>query len=259
MNIITHPDRFFRERLSGEVSLWLPAAAVLAAAVAQVVFINLFLSSIDRLVPYPGFLGPAMPAAHAAIFITVCVAWLLLAAYFWIFTPGHAGNSQQGFFRRALAVPGYGRVPVVAGYIILSVLFVVVWPMAGIAPAPGEKYHEYLDAEADMTAHLNPKNPSEMQKAHELLPHVVSLQHEAREEAVAGYNQIIDEIQQNPVMTAFFAAAKGLLVLSALWGGLIMAFGLKHAAGVSMKTSAVLVALPVGLEILLIIMSGPGP
>lgn len=254
MDIITRPDRFFQEHLSGEVSLWLPTAAV-----AQMVFINLILSSIDRLVPYKGFLNRAMPAAHAAIFITVCVAWLLLAAYFRIFTPGHAGNPRQGFFRKAQAVPGYGRVPVVAGYIILSVLFVVVWPMAGIAPAPGEKYHEYLDAEAATTAHLNPKSSSEMQKAHELLPHVVSLQHEAREEAVAGYNQIIDEIQQNPVMTAFFAAAKGLLVLSALWGGVIMAFGLKHAAGISMKTPAILVALPVSQEVLLIIMSGPGP
>ncbi len=92
-----------------------------------------------------------------------------------------------------------------------------------------------------------------------LLPHAVSLQYEAREEAVAGYNQIIDEIQQSPVTTAFFAAAKGLLVLPALRDGLIMAFGLKHAAGVSMRTSAVLVAHPVGLEILLIIMSGSRP
>ncbi len=168
MDIITHPDRFFRERLSGEVSLWLPAAAVPTTAVARMVFINLFLSSIDRLVPYPGFLGPAMPAVHAVIFISVCVAWLFIAAYFWIFTPGHAGNSQQGFFRKALAVPGYGRVPVVAGYIILSILFVVVWPMAGIAPAPGEKYLKYPDAEAAMTAHLSPESPSEMQKAHDV-------------------------------------------------------------------------------------------
>lgn len=209
LDIIFHPDRFLQERLSGEVSLWLPAAAVVAAGVAQVVFINLVLSSIDWLVPYKGFLNRAMPAAHAAIFITVCVTWLLLAAYIWIFTPRPAGSPQVGFFWKALAV--------------------------------------------------NPKNPSGMQKAHELLPHVISLQREAEVEAVAGYNQVIDEIQQNAVMTGFFAAAKGLLVLFALWSGVIMAFGLKHAAGISMKTSAVLVTVPVGLEIMLIIMSGPGP
>lgn len=259
MDIIFHPDRFLQEHLSEEVSLWLPAAAVLATAVAQVVFINLVLSSIDWLVPYKGFLNRAMPAAHAAIFITVCVTWLLLAAYFWIFTPRPAGSTRQGFFRKALAVSGYGRVPVVAGYILLSVLFAALWPMAGIAPAPGEKYHEYLDAEADMRAHLDPRSSSEMQKAHEVLPHVISLQHEAQEEAITGYNQVIDEMKGNRVMIAFFAAAKGLLVLFALWSGAIMAFGLNHAAGISMKTSAVLVAVPVGLEVLLLVMSGMVP
>lgn len=79
---------------------------------------------------------------------------------------------------------------------------------------------------------------------------MTSLQREAEKEALAGYNQ---------VMVTFFAAAKGLLVLFALWGGMTMAFGLKQAAGVSMKTSTVLVAIPVGLEVLFILMNGPMP
>ncbi len=64
---------------------------------------------------------------------------VLLASmhYFWIFTPRPAGIPGQGFFRKTLAVTGYGRIPAVAGYRILSVLFVVVWPVGGIAPVPG--------------------------------------------------------------------------------------------------------------------------
>ena len=117
---------------------------------------------------------------------------------------------------------------------------------AGSLPSPGEKYHEYLDAEAAMRAHLDLENPSEVQRAHELLPHVIALQREAREEAVTGYNQVLNEIMQNQVMVMFFAPAKGLLALCALWGG-----GMR-ATGISMGTAAVLVAVPVGLEVLLI-------
>ena len=254
-----HSDKFFQDRLSGEVTLWLPTAVVVAAAVAQAGFVGLFISSINRLIPYQGLLDPAMPVVPISCLITECVIWVLLAAYFWIFSPGPAGSPRQGFFRKALAVSGYGRVPVVAGYIILSVLFAVVWPMAGIAPPSGEKYSEYVDAEADMRAYLDPQNSSEMQKAHELLPHVISLQREAREEALAGYNQVIDQVKQSTIMIAFFAVAKGLLVIFILWGGAIMAFGLKQAAGISMKAAAILMAVPVGLQILLLVMSGQMP
>ncbi|HOB18187.1 MAG TPA: YIP1 family protein, partial [Candidatus Methanoculleus thermohydrogenotrophicum] len=252
MDIVLRPERYFQERLSGDVALWIPAAIVIATAVAQVVFINLVVSSTARLVLDKGFPDPALSTVSAFLLITGCVSWVLLATYFWIFTPRPAGTPGQGFFRKTLAVAGYGRIPAVAGYCILIILFAALWPMVGIAPVPGEKYHEYLDAEAAMRAHLDLENPSEVQRAHELLPHVIALQREAEKEAVAGYNQVLDEMKQNQVMVVFFAAAKGLLVLCALWGGVIMGSGLKRAAGVSMRTAAVLVAVPVGLEVLLI-------
>ncbi|WOX55516.1 YIP1 family protein [Methanoculleus palmolei] len=260
-----HPDTFFQERLSGEVTLWFPAVVVFAAAVVQAGFVGLFVSSVDRLIPYQGLLDPAMPMVPISCLIAECVIWVLLAAYFWIFTPGPAGSPRQNSFKKTLAVSGYGRIPVVIGYIILAVLFVVVWPMAGIAPTPGEKYYEYLDAEAEMRVYLDQNLPeiltttgSEL-RVLPLQREVQSLQREAREEALAGYSQVIDQVKQSPVMIAFFAAAKGLLVILILWGGTIMAFGLKQAAGISMKASAILVAVPVGLQILLLVMSGPMP
>jgi rubrerythrin len=76
-----------------------------------------------------------------------------------------------------------------------------------------------------MRAHLDLENPSEVQRAHESLPHVIALQREAEKEAVAGYNQVLDEITQNQVMVMFVAAAKGLLVLCALRGGGMRAAG----------------------------------
>ena len=126
-DLVTSPERFFRQSLGEREELRVPGLIILAGALAAAVSGYCAGSLSARMMePVLQGMGPVIVAVTVlATFFGTFVAWAVWAGVFYLISKFLGG---KGSYSRCLEVVGYGFVPQVVGMVITVVAALVYLP-----------------------------------------------------------------------------------------------------------------------------------
>jgi hypothetical protein len=73
----------------------------------------------------------------------------------------------------------------------------------------------------------------------------------AENEATAGLQQLSTQLMQNPTLDRLGSIMQILSLCAMLWGGVLLAYGIRHALDISLARSAVLVVILIVLNLVM--------
>ena len=127
LNVLTNPDRFFKEKSSEEVSLKAPFVIVLIIGIVKVIPVIMTLSKIMAALPEE--VAPFMPigAIIGVIggLLGAFLIWLIFAGIFHTISIAFKGEGQ---FRRVFEFVGYGFIPSIVSSLVVLIAMMYALP-----------------------------------------------------------------------------------------------------------------------------------
>jgi hypothetical protein len=131
IDVLTHPDAFFQEKLKSEEDLKTPFLFVAIAGVIGAMYGYMIGSLTSRMFAAAGAGMGELVAVSSIIgaFIGVVVFWLIGSAVFYLISMIFKGT---GGFNRSLEFIGYGFIPQIIGSLITLIMGVYYLPMVQV-------------------------------------------------------------------------------------------------------------------------------
>jgi hypothetical protein len=131
IDVLTHPDTFFQEKIGSAENLKIPFMFVAIAGVISAIYGYLAGSVTSRMfAQMGGGIGDIVAVSSIlGAFITVVVLWLIWTAVFYLISMAFKGT---GNFSRTLEFVGYGFIPQIFSSLVTLIMAVYYIPMVQV-------------------------------------------------------------------------------------------------------------------------------
>ena len=258
-----NPDRFFARILKGDAPVLVPLLMMLLSIVIPIMVLRILLEFLNPFIPYSNLPGSGL---DFSLVVPIIVIWIMGILYFLIFSGQPSGRSEKtrswgerGI--RIFAVMGFAIIPVIVSGLLGTASLLMILPGIAIVPPPTVANDAYQHANADYQRSVDQtfasmdigKAPDEHLAEQRMKYRQVMTQSQAyaEQEATDGLKKVTSQLLQDPALSMLGSAMQVLSLITLLWVGILLAYGIRHALDISLSWAAILAGFLVCVQLFL--------